>query len=384
MKDEKILCKGKFAEIGQNDTEFHHKTFENKKIYEDFHDVKNHDDAFNHLKEILTSKESGVIKSMDEIAAIGHRVVHGGEYFTGPVIINDEVIKKIESLIPLAPLHNKASISGIKSCTKMFGDKIPQVAVFDTSYYSNIPDYAFVYPIPYEYYEKCGIRKYGFHGTSHEFVSNAVAKILNKNINDLKIISCHLGNGSSITAIKNGKAIDTSMGLTPLGGIMMGTRSGSMDPSVIIKMAEEKSLSLEEIGNILNKESGLKGVSGVGSDDRDILRAENNGNKRAKLAHEMMIYKITKYIGGYIAILGGCDAIIFTGGIGEHQWMHREKICKHFKFMGLELDDEKNKNAKLGKEEIISKNDSKIKVFVIPTNEELAIARLTLELINNK
>ena len=215
-------------------------------------------------------------------------------------------------------------------------------------------------------------------------MSNAAAKILNKNINDLKIISCHLGNGSSITAIKNGKAIDTSMGLTPLGGIMMGTRSGSMDPSVIIKMAEEKSLSLEEIGNILNKESGLKGVSGVGSDDRDILRAENNGNKRAKLAHEMMIYKITKYIGGYIAILGGCDAIIFTGGIGEHQWMHREKICKHFKFMGLELDDEKNKNAKLGKEEIISKNDSKIKVFVIPTNEELAIARLTLELISNK
>ena len=384
MKDEKILCKGKFAEIGQNDTEFHHKTFENKKIYEDFHDVKNHDDAFNHLKEILTSKESGVIKSMDEIAAIGHRVVHGGEYFTGPVIINDEVIKKIESLIPLAPLHNKASISGIKSCTKMFGDKIPQVAVFDTSYYSNIPDYAFVYPIPYEYYEKCGIRKYGFHGTSHEFVSNAAAKILNKDIKDLKIISCHLGNGSSITAIKNGKAIDTSMGLTPLGGIMMGTRSGSMDPSVIIKMAEEKSLSLEEIGNILNKESGLKGISGVGSDDRDILRAENNGNKRAKLAHEMMIYKITKYIGGYIAILGGCDAIIFTGGIGEHQWMHREKICKHFKFMGLELDDEKNKNAKLGKEEIISKDDSKIKVFVIPTNEELAIARLTLELINKK
>ena len=384
MNSEKILCKGKFAEIGQNDTEFHHKTFENKKIYEDFHDVKNHDDAFNHLKEILTSKEIGVIKSMDEIAAIGHRVVHGGEYFTGPVIIDGEVIKKIESLIPLAPLHNKASISGIKSCTKMFGNKIPQVAVFDTSYYSNIPDYAFVYPIPYEYYEKCGIRKYGFHGTSHEFVSNAVAKILNKDIKDLKIISCHLGNGSSITAIKNGKAIDTSMGLTPLGGIMMGTRSGSMDPSVIIKMAEEKSLSLEEIGNILNKESGLKGVSGVGSDDRDILRAENNGNKRAKLAHEMMIYKITKYIGGYIAILGGCDAIIFTGGIGEHQWMHREKICKHFEFMGLELDDEKNKNAKLGKEEIISKNDSKIKVFVIPTNEELAIARLTLDLINNK
>lgn len=384
MNNEKILCKGKFAEIGQNDTEFHHKTFENKKIYEDFHDVKNHDDAFNHLKEILTSKEIGVIKSMDEIAAIGHRVVHGGEYFTGPVIIDGEVIKKIESLIPLAPLHNKASISGIKSCTKMFGNKIPQVAVFDTSYYSNIPDYAFVYPIPYEYYEKCGIRKYGFHGTSHEFVSNAAAKILNKNINDLKIISCHLGNGSSITAIKNGKAIDTSMGLTPLGGIMMGTRSGSMDPSVIIKMAEEKSLSLEEIGNILNKESGLKGVSGVGSDDRDILRAENNGNKRAKLAHEMMIYKITKYIGGYIAILGDCDAIIFTGGIGEHQWMHREKICKHFKFMGLELDDEKNKNAKLGKKEIISKDDSKIKVFVIPTNEELAIARLTLKLINKK
>ena len=346
--------------------------------------MKNHDDAFNHLKDILTSKEIGVIKSMDEIAAIGHRVVHGGEFFTGPVIINDEVIKKIESLIPLAPLHNRASISGIKSCTKMFGNKIPQVAVFDTSYYSNIPDYAFVYPIPYEYYEKCGIRKYGFHGTSHEFVSNAAAKILNKDIKDLKIISCHLGNGSSITAIKNGKAIDTSMGLTPLGGIMMGTRSGSMDPSVVIKMAEEKSLSLEEIGNILNKESGLKGVSGIGSDDRDILRAENNGNQRAKLAHEMMIYKITKYIGGYIAILGGCDAIIFTGGIGEHQWMHREKICKRFEFMGLELDDEKNKSAKLGKEEIISKSDSKIKVFVIPTNEELAIARLTIKLINNK
>lgn len=382
MSDSKVLCKGKVEKIGENSSKFSYKTIYDVSINKDIDAIDSHDDAFKSVISVITDKNIGIIKNLSEIDGIGHRVVHGGEYFKKPAIISETVIDKIESLIPLAPLHNKSNLSGIKACINIFGEKVPQVAVFDTSYYSDIPDYAYMYPVPYEYYKKYNIRKYGFHGTSHQYVSNRCAELMNKNISDLKIISCHLGNGSSITAIKGGKALDTSMGLTPLGGIMMGTRSGSLDPSVILQIAERESLSIEEINELLHKKSGLKAISGIDtSDDRDILKAENNGNKRAALAHKMMIYQIVQYIGSYIAILGGCDALIFTGGIGENQWIHRENICNYFSFMGLEIDKLKNQNMILGKEGKISTNNSKVDVLVIPTNEELAIAKLTMQLI---
>lgn len=378
MNTEKVVCNGFVEKIGEENAEFFHKNSNGHSIHECFYNVYNHNSAFEHIKNALLDKEYGAIKNINEIFAIGHRVVHGGEYFKGPTLIDENVIKKIESLIPLAPLHNKASLYGIKGCFDIFKNNIPQVAVFDTSFYTNIEPCNYIYPIPYKYYEKYKIRKYGFHGTSHQFVSLLACKILKKDIKNLKIISCHLGNGSSITAIKNGVAIDTSMGLTPLGGIMMGTRSGSLDPSVVIEMAKRENISLDKLGEILNKDSGLKGISGLGNDDRKILLAEKSGDYKAKLSHKMMINQIIKYIGGYMAILQGCDAIIFTGGIGENQWMHREKICENFSFMGLYIDNFKNQNIKIGK---ISSENSKVDVLVIPTDEELAIARFTLNLL---
>lgn len=383
MSKEKLLCEGKVEKIGESSSKFSYKTILGISISKDIHAINSHDDAFEYVRNIITDTNIGIIKNLSEIDGIGHRVVHGGEYFKEPAVITDDTINRIESLIPLAPLHNKSNLSGIKACINIFGEKVPQVAVFDTSYYSDIPDYAYIYPVPYEYYKKYNIRKYGFHGTSHQYVSNRCAKLMNKNISDLKIISCHLGNGSSITAIKGGKALDTSMGLTPLGGIMMGTRSGSLDPSVILQIAEKDSLSIGDMSELLHKKSGLKAISGIDtSDDRDILKAENSGNKRAALAHKMMVYQIVQYIGSYIAILGGCDALIFTGGIGENQWIHRENICNYFSFMGLEIDKLKNQNMILGKEGKVSTDNSKVDVFVVPTDEELAIAKLTMQLID--
>lgn len=383
VSEEKVLCKGKIEKMGEPISKFSYKTFSGTSIKRDLKSINSYDDAFEYIKNIILDEQIGVIKEVSEIFAVGHRVVHGGEFFKGPAIISEDVINKIESLIPLAPLHNNSNLSGIKSCIKLLGNDVPQVAVFDTSYYSDIPDYAYMYPIPYEYYKKHNIRKYGFHGTSHQYVSERYAKLVNKNLSDLKIISCHLGNGSSITAIKGGKAVDTSMGLTPLGGIMMGTRSGSLDPSVVFQIAQKESLSIEEMNKILHKDSGLKAIAGIGtSDDRDIVKAEEEGNKRAELAHKMMVYQIVQYIGGYIAILGGCDALIFTGGIGENQWIHRERICDYFSFMGLKLNKVKNKETILGKEGKVSLDSSKIDVFVIPTNEELEIANMTIQLIN--
>ena len=270
---------------------------------------------------------------------------------------------------------------GLKACKKIFGSSLPQVAVFDTSYYSTLPPEVYVYPIPYEYYENHDVRKYGFHGTSHQFVAERYCEITKQDISKLKIVSCHLGNGSSITAINKGKAIDTSMGLTPLDGIMMGTRSGSVDPSVIFYIADNGLLSTSEIKDMLNKNSGLKGVSGIGSDDREVLNAEYEGNPRAALAHSMMVHQITQFIGGYIATMNGCNAIIFTGGIGENQWMHRQKICENFSYINLKVDKDANKNTVKGKEGKISNNNSHVDVYVIPTNEELAIARKTLNAI---
>jgi len=381
MTDEKVICSGLIEKINVGDAKFSHYTLKGLSINKRLYDVDSHYKAVKYMFDALLDEEIGVIKNINEVSAVGHRIVHGGKYFNTHTVITEDVIKKIEFLISLAPLHNKANLMGIKACKQLFGDSILQVAVFDTSYYSSMPPEAYMYPIPYEYFKNYDIRKYGFHGTSHEFVAKRYCEISKKDILGLKIISCHLGNGSSITAIKDGKAIDTSMGLTPLGGIMMGTRSGSLDPSVIFYMAEKKLISIEKIKSLLHKDSGLKGISGISSDDREVLKAENEGNKRAYLAHAMMIHQIVQFIGGYIATMNGCHAVIFTGGIGENQWIHRQKICKSLSHINLKIDEDINKATVEGKEGEISSKESKVDVYVIPTNEELAIARKTVSLI---
>lgn len=381
MNSETVLAKGICERIGLGESKIKQTTKTGKKFEKDVSNIKNHKEAFSWIEDMLTDDQFDVIKDIGEINAVGHRVVHGGEYFSKPAIIDDEVEKIIEKLIPLAPLHNAAHLEGIRACRELLSDSIPQVAVFDTSFYSDIPKEAYIFPIPYEYYEKYNIRKYGFHGTSHKFVSKRYCELAKKDFNNIKIISCHLGNGSSITAINNGVAVETSMGLTPLGGIMMGTRSGDIDPSVILSIAEREQMNASQINSILNKKSGLLGVSGLCSDDRVITEAEAQGNERAKLAHKMMVYQITQFIGAYITVLKGLDALIFTGGIGENQWMHRESVCNNLDFMGIKIDSNKNKFMVGGKEGKISLSDSSVDVFVIPTDEELSIARDTLSLL---
>ncbi len=381
MNSETVLAKGICERIGLGESKIKQTTKTGKKFEKDVSNIKNHKEAFSWIEDMLTDDQFDVIKDIGEINAVGHRVVHGGEYFSKPAIIDDEVEKIIEKLIPLAPLHNAAHLEGIRACRELLSDSIPQVAVFDTSFYSDIPKEAYIFPIPYEYYEKYNIRKYGFHGTSHKFVSKRYCELAKKDFNNIKIISCHLGNGSSITAINNGVAVETSMGLTPLGGIMMGTRSGDIDPSVILSIAEREQMNASQINSILNKKSGLLGVSGLCSDDRVITEAEAQGNERAKLAHKMMVYQITQFIGAYITVLKGLDALIFTGGIGENQWMHRESVCNNLDFMGIKIDSNKNKFMIGGKEGRISLSDSSVDVFVIPTDEELSIARDTLSLL---
>lgn len=383
MATENVLAKGICEKIGSDENIVKQVNFNGKRLEKTVTGINNHVKAFEWIKKMLMSEEYGPIDDIDEISAVGHRVVHGGEYFKEPAFIDDEVIDKIRELIPLAPLHNGAHLSGILACRKMLGNHIPQVAVFDTSFYYSLPEKAYMFPIPYEYYEKYHLRKYGFHGTSHKYVSNKMCDMFKKDIKNLKIISCHMGNGSSITAINKGKAIETSMGLTPLGGIIMGTRSGSLDPSVILHLFDRESLTSSELNEILNKKSGMLGISGISSDDREICEAEENGDHRAELSHKMMVYQLVQYIGAYNVILKGCDCIVFTGGIGENQWMHREKICEELRFMGVEIDKELNKQTIEGKADKISKDSSKIEIFVIPTNEELAIARETLSLINH-
>ncbi len=382
MTDESVLAKGICERIGAGG-HFKHKTGDGR-AYETDVVMNDHKEAFVQIKNALLNKEYGVISELSEVSAIGHRVVQGGSLFSKSTIINDKVIDGIESLIPLAPLHNKAHVQGMRACIEVFGKDVPQVAVFDTAFHSTMPPKAYMYPIPYEYYEKYAIRRYGFHGTSHRFVSARCAELMGKDINDLKIITCHLGNGSSITAIDGGKVIDTSMGLTPLDGFLMGTRTGTLDPSIVTFIAEKEKLSPSEMDYILNKKSGFLGISGVSSDDRDVSAAAEKGNKRAKLAIEMLEYEILKFIGGYIAALDGCDAIVFTAGIGENQYIHREAVCNHMKYYGVEIDEEINKKAIHGVEAKISTPNSKIDVFVIPTNEELVIARDTMALVNPK
>ena len=378
--NETVLAKGNCERIGQNGAFIGFKTPDGKKINRKTQ-MLNHTQAFEAVKNALLDPEYGAISDLSEVSAVGHRVVQGGAYFDKSVLVDNSVINKIRELAPLAPLHNLAHLQGIEACTRVFGPKVPQVAVFDTAFHQTMPEKAFMYAVPYKYYEKFGVRKYGFHGTSHRYVSEKMADLMGRKKEELKLITCHIGNGSSITAVKGGKVIDTTMGLTPLGGFMMGTRSGSLDPSVITFIAEKEHLTPEEMSKILNKESGLLGISGVSSDDRDVCAAEADGNMRAHLAHEMLYYQIAKYIGSYYVALGGCDGIVFTAGIGENQPMLREKVCDYLECLGVKLDKEFNKQATCGVTGTLSTPDSAIRVELIATDEEMVIARDTRAIV---
>lgn len=340
--------------------------------------MPDHEVAIRMVLDALTNENYGVIKNLDEIDAIGHRLVHGGEKFTKSVIIDDEVIAGVEECSPLAPLHNPANLIGVRACQAIMPG-VPNIGVFDTAFHQTMEPVAYMYGLPYEYYEKYKVRRYGFHGTSHSFVSKRAIQMLNLDPDNSKIIVCHLGNGSSISAVKNGKVVDTSMGMTPMEGLVMGTRCGDMDPTIVEYLAHSLNKSLEEVMVILNKKSGVLGISGVSSDFRDLDKASNEGNERAKLAVEVFSYRTAKYIGSYIAAMNGVDAIVFTAGLGENNIVVREQILNHFGYMGITLDKEENQIR--GEEKIISTPDSKVTVAVIPTNEELAIAHETVALL---
>ena len=340
--------------------------------------IKDHKGAIKLVLEALVDSIHGVIKSMDEISAVGHRVVHGGEKYSDSVLIDDEVLKSIKDCIVLAPLHNPPNVIGIEACKELM-PSTPMVAVFDTAFHQTMPKHAYICPVPYELYEKYGVRKYGFHGTSHKYVSYKVAETMGKDIKNLKIITCHLGNGCSLAAVKNGKSVDTSMGFTPLAGVMMGTRSGSIDPSVISFLIEQHGYTIEQIDELLNKKSGILGISGVSSDFRDVLEAAESENERAKLALEIFYYKVRTQIAAYAGAMGGVDVIVFTAGIGENSSITRREILKGLEFFGFTINTEKNELR--GKIQEISNEDSRVKVYVVPTNEELMIARDTAKLV---
>lgn len=379
MDTTEVMAKGLCERIGI-DGKLTHQGNKTEEKYKADIAMPTHSDAIKAVIDILLDKEWGVISDMSEIDAVGHRVVHGGEFFADSVLITDKVIKAIEECIPLAPLHNPPNLIGINACKEVMGD-VPMVAVFDTAFHQSMPSKSYMYAVPYEYYQKYKIRRYGFHGTSHKYVSQQAAEMLGRPLESLKLITCHLGNGSSITAIDGGKVIDTSMGLTPLDGFMMGSRTGTLDPSVVTFIMEKEHLTPSEMDQILNKKSGLLGISGVSSDDRDVTKAAAEGNERAKLAHEILEYQISKFIGGYMVALGGCDAIVFTAGVGENQSHHRQVVGDYLKFLGVKIDPQRNEEMVLGKEGLISTDDSPIKVYVIPTNEELVIARDTKALV---
>ena len=376
MENEEVLAKGNYEKIGIKGSFLTHKV--NGEKFKIEKDAEGHDDAIAEVIAQLTDAEHGVIKDVSEIDAVGHRTVHGGEKFAKSVVIDDEVIKGIVECSELAPIHNPASLAGIRACQKLMPGK-PMVAVFDTAFHQTMPEEAYIYNIPYEYYEKYKIRKYGFHGTSHRFVAKRTAELMNMPEEDLKMVNCHLGQGASLCAIKGGKSVDTTMGLTPLAGIPMGTRSGDLDPSIVTFLMSHEKLSPAEMDAVLNKKSGKFGLYGVSNDDRDIEAAAEQGNKRAQLAIDSFVYNVAGTLGKYITLLNGVDAITFTAGIGENSAATRKDICKYLEFMGVKIDDEKNNTR--GEEIEISTPDSKIKVFVVPTNEELMIARDTLDLI---
>ncbi|MEL3904657.1 MAG: acetate kinase [Treponemataceae bacterium] len=377
MANEQILVKGLAERIGiEGSVLKHEKPGMDKVVIEK--PMETHIVAIQMVLDALVDPKHGAIKALDEISAVGHRVVHGGYKFSQSVVIDEKVIEGIRECIPLGPLHNPANLMGIEACQKLMPN-VKQVAVFDTAFHQTMPQQAFMYALPMEYYTKYHIRRYGFHGTSHRFVSLKASEMLKNNSPDFKLITCHLGNGSSLAAIKGGKSIDTSMGLTPLEGLLMGTRCGDIDPEIVPFIMEKEKLTPKEMSNVMSKKSGVFGISGVSSDFRDLEEASNKGNKNAQLALDMFAYRVQKYIGAYIAVLGGLDALVFTAGLGENSESMRAKICEGLDMFGIRLSAEKNKGR--GEARLISADDSKVKVLVIPTNEELMIARDTLSLV---
>ncbi len=379
MENELVIAKGNCEKIGISGGFITHKTADGKVIVEES-EFPTHAEAFMKLKDVLTSGEGKVIESMNEVAAVGHRIVQGAERFTESVLVTDQVVDTIEEIAELAPLHNYAHVLAIRACQKVLSKDVPQVVVFDTAFHQTMPEKAYMFGVPYEYYEKYHIRRYGFHGTSHRYVSKRLARLLGKDPGELKIITCHIGNGSSITAVDGGRSVDTSMGFTPLGGLIMGTRSGSLDPSVVTFIAEKENLTGKQLSDLLNKKSGYLGLSGVTSDDRDIRKAAAEGNARARMAVTMLRYQIKKYIGAYSAAMGGLDAVAFTGGIGENSFELRGEVCENLGFLGIELDENKNVGFN-GKEHDISTDSARVRTWIVPTNEELTIARDTMEIV---
>ena len=380
MDTEKVLCKGYFEKIGHYDSFVTHKVNGEKYRYDVI--ARDHSDAIKFVLKQFTDPKYPVISSLDEIDGIGHRVVHGGEQFAEAVIIDDKVKQGIENAVKFAPLHNPAHLQGIKACEKNLPGK-PNVAVFDTAFHQTMEKEKYLYPIPYEYYEKYGIRKYGFHGTSHKYVSHRIAELLNKPLEDLKIINCHIGQGASLCAIQGGKSVDTTMGLTPLGGVAMGTRSGDLDPSVVTYLMEKENMNPSQMEFILNKRSGLLALSGISEDNRDVERAIEQGDERAYSSLKEYDFIIAQYIAKMAVSMNGVDVITFTAGVGEKGPISRAGICSHLTFMGVLLDEEKNKEARNCEAEI-SAPESKVKVWVVPTNEELMIAKETAELLKNQ
>lgn len=377
MSNEGVLAKGLVERIGIEGSILTQKV-EGRQNFVVQQPMKDHKDAIKLVLDALLDKENGVIGSMDEISAVGHRVVHGGEKYSTSVLIDDSVMAALEECVKLAPLHNPPNLIGINAC-KALMPNTPMVAVFDTAFHQTMPEEAYIYALPYELYTEYKIRRYGFHGTSHKYVSQVAANTMGKDIKDLRIITCHLGNGASIAAIKNGKVVDTSMGFTPLEGLVMGTRCGDIDPAIVTFLMDEKKLSFKEINDLLNKQSGVLGISGVSSDFRDIEGAAADGNKRAELALNIFYYKVKQYIGSYAASMGGVDCVVFTAGLGENSAETRENVCEGLQFLGINIDKEKNRVR--GKLTEVSAADSKVKVFLIPTDEELMIARDTKELV---
>ncbi len=379
MTEEIVLAKGLCDRIGLPGSLIKHKTHDDRTVTKEI-EMADHKDAIASLIKVLTHEQWGVIKSLDEILAVGHRVVHGGEKFFKSVIIDDNVMKTLEECIELAPLHNPPNITGIKACQQNMPN-VPQIAVFDTAFHQAMPKRAYIYALPYEYYEKYKIRKYGFHGTSHKYVSERAAQILGKPTEKLKIVTCHLGNGSSVAAVDCGKTVDTSMGFTPLDGLAMGTRCGTIDPAAVTFIMHKEGLTTEQMDSIMNKKSGVLAISGVSSDFRDLDLAVEQGNARAALALEIFAYQVKKFIGSYACAMGGLDAVVFTAGIGENNSVMRSMICEGLEFLGVSIDESKNKIK--GIEIDVSKEDAKVRTLVIPTNEELAIAKETKKLISD-
>ena len=373
MTKESVMAKGLIERIGMDGSVLKH-TPGSEEAVEINTEIPDHKVAIQLVIDALTDENHGVIKKMSEINAVGHRVVHGGERFTDSMLINSDVIAGIEACCEIAPLHNPPNLHGIHACMELMPE-VPQVAVFDTAFHQTMPKTAFLYGLPYEMYVKYGLRRYGFHGTSHRYVAQKAAEMMGEHMSDLRIITCHLGNGASLTAIKYGRSVDTSMGYTPLEGLIMGTRSGEIDPAIIPFLMEKENMDAQQIDNFLNRRSGILGISGLSSDFRDLEQAANNGDERSQLAIDIFAYKVRKYIGGYVAAMGGVDAIVFTAGLGENSPFMREKICNGLEFLGTRIDPELNKIR--GKAREISVKRARTKIFVVPTNEELVIARDT-------